>query len=255
MKDRCAAADDEQDDCQDCCGDAGLLANAQDFRDADEGNSCAAAACEKAENDQGPLNIHLLQLLPSCNAAVKNVGRSRLRISAEFGQVMHVLGTRFGDFLRHNGFGIVEVTKESGAGAAIVNACGLALAVGCEMRAQRALLDNLLFFVERANSIRAGHHAVLAANALGLVYKHHTGFGIAVRGARGAYVHALGILALLALSGQPIQFHIGEIAGRANGKNTVPVLAQGDIVLKLAGDNAGVAAGAAVEIDYKAFSH
>ena len=119
------------------------------------------------------------------------------------------------------------------------------------MAAQRALFHRLGRLVPIAHAVRAGHHAVLAADALLAVDEHHV-VAVAVAGAGGAHVHARGVGALLAHGGQRVARHVRVVAEGPALQHLVPMLAQGDVVLHLARDLAGVAARAAIEVHHNA---
>ena len=135
-----------------------------------------------------------------------------------------------------------------------MHACGL-LALLEPVDAAVALLDDGVGGVEPAGIEGAGGHALLAADALLLVDDDQAVLVLAVGGAGGAHLEAGGVVALLALAGQPVLLRAGPLADGAHAVHGVAIHAQADAVLMLASGDAGVAAGAAVQIDNKAVSH
>lgn len=104
---------------------------------------------------------------------------------------------------------IVNVAEHTSLSRAVANACGL-FAVINEMSAQGALLDDALVLrrIVGANAIRAGHDAILAANAFGMVDKNDAVLTL-IAGTCRTYAHALGIVTVLAGHRQVIHLKIG----------------------------------------------
>ena len=123
------------------------------------------------------------------------------------------------------------------------------------LEAQRALLHHIRVRIERAHIVRAALQARFAPDALLGIDQHHARGFVAVRCARRAHFDAAGVLALLALQGNPVLLDVREGARGSHGVHAVVAHAQIDVVLKLAGRNAAVASAAAVEIDNQAVSH
>ena len=112
-----------------------------------------------------------------------------------------------------------------------------------------------MLLVHLTHAIGAAVQTVLAANALVLVDKHIARLGITVARARGTHCHALRVLALLALRGQPVLLDIGESASRADGYHLVVERPERQTVFKLAGHDAAVAARAAIEVYEQSLRH
>ena len=148
---------------------------------------------------------------------------------------------------------LVQVAEEAGTRAALGHALGQ-LALGRALLAQRALLHDALFLVEVAHAVGAAHDAELAADALRLVNLNGA-VGQLVRRLGGTHRHALGVLAVLAGHGPVL--HLGIVPGATSrvrrvaalGEHAVPQHAIGHVVLHLAGQRAGVAADAAMQIN------
>ena len=174
------------------------------------------------------------------------------RVVAHVLQGVDVAFGVLGQLLGGIGIRVVQVTVEAGTGRAALHAGGQ-LVLGGEMPTQRALLGALLGRVPRAHAIGAGHHAVLAADALLLVHQHDV-VAVAVAGARGAHRHARGVLALLAHGRQRVAGHVGVLPHRAHGEHLRPALAQGNAVFHLAGHLAPEASGAAVQVHNNAIT-
>ena len=166
-------------------------------------------------------------------------------------QVVRVLAGG-GHDLRGLGVRIVQVSEGASAAAAVVHAGRHPVLVVFALEAQRALLDGVGLRVQLAHAVGAARQAALAV--LG-VHEHDAGLLVAVGGAGGAHLDAAGVLALLALHGQPVHLDVREGAHRAHGRHVVAHHAQVHLVLHLAGGHAGVAARAAVQVDDKRIFH
>ena len=151
-----------------------------------------------------------------------------------------------GKGLRHVGVRVVQVAPEAGVGAAGGHASRVLALVG-EVAAHGALLHHGLLRIVAAHAVGAGVHALLAADAGGLVHED-AALLVAVGGASGANLQAGGVLALLALQRQPVLLELGERAVGAHLDEVVPVHAQGHVVLVLTSNLAGMAADALVEV-------
>ena len=147
---------------------------------------------------------------------------------------------------------LVQIAEEAGTATALDNALGQ-LALGGTLLAERALLNDALLLVQVAHAVGAGHGAELAADALRLVDLHGAVLQL-MGGARRAHLHALGVLAVLALNGEEVHLHVREGAGTAlNGMRTDaqrfnPEVAHVHAVDGLARHGAGKAARATVEV-------
>ncbi len=146
---------------------------------------------------------------------------------------------------------LVEVAKVAGAPAALRDAAGeqtLVDAVGAHV----ALLDHALVLVEVAHAVGAHAHARLAPDAHVLVDVDDAVLALVGR-AGGADLHALGVLAVLALERQEVHLDVGELAAlglghRPHADDLVPVVADRHVVLNLASHGARKAADASVQI-------
>ena len=113
----------------------------------------------------------------------------------------------------------------------------------------------MLLLVEVTHAIRARHRAELAADAF-LFVDLHRAVRIFVGSARGAYLDALGVFAMLAADGHEIHLDIGEVSAAALGgvgthaQGLIPTVARGNAVDRLAGDRTAQAADATIAVGH-----
>ena len=112
--------------------------------------------------------------------------------------------------------------------------------------------DDVRFRIEGARAVRAGRHAGAAADALFLVDENLAVFR-AVGGLRRAHLHAGRVLAVLADVRKEVLLDVGEDPRRTDRVDLVQVHAERHAVFLFAGDFAGHAPRAAVEVDNQSF--
>jgi hypothetical protein len=126
--------------------------------------------------------------------------------------------------------------------------------------AKRAFLHNTLLGIEVPYAIRTGHDAELAANALGLIDLDRAIIG-KVRSLRGTHFDALGVFAMLTTDGQKVHIDIGELSRPtfdgigSDSYDFVPIISYGYRIYRLAGNRAGQAAYAAVDVGDNSLGH
>jgi len=105
------------------------------------------------------------------------------------------------------------------------------------MRAERALLYHPFFFIVVAHTVRAGHGAILAADAFVLVDEDDP-IGALVGCPSGADFGALRVFAMLAQHRKPIHLQVREFPDWPYFEHLAPEIPQSHIVLHLAGNGA-----------------